>query len=156
MTKLAEHRQIVAGAAADLEDLRLSRQLACAADQLGEDAAARTIPPVTIVQLGHLLIDDALHQRNTNCLLRAKVASGVTKIAGISGHHAGPRIGPVSTQVKASLSRKPDAWTARNFTFRRWSSAAPWPRKLQRLWSTKPMLTETRNATTTASTGVIT
>src|SRR5438270_9602224 len=155
MTKPAEHRKVVSGPAADLQDSRSGRQLRLPADQVGEDPAARAVPPVAVVELGHLLVDDAFHQRNTNCLFSAKVASGVTKTAGMSGHHVGPCIGPVSTQVNTSFSRKPEACTARNLTFRRWSSRAPWPLKLQRLWRTKPMLTETKKATTTASTGVI-
>src|SRR4051794_28107688 len=108
MAKSRQHGEIMPGAAADLEDPRPLRQPRLAADQLGENSAARPVPPVAVVELGHLLVDDAFHQRNTNCLFRAKVASGVMKIAGISGHQVGPCIGPVSTQVKASLSRKPE------------------------------------------------
>ena len=69
---------------------RVGGRLRFAADQVGEDLAARAIPPVALVELGHLLVDDALHQRKTHCRLSAKVASGVTKIAGISGHQVGP------------------------------------------------------------------
>ena len=90
MAEPAQHREIVAGAAADLEDLRVRRQMRLAADQVGEDLAAGAIPPVAVVELGHLLVDDALHQRNTSWRLSAKVASGVTKIAGTSGHQVGP------------------------------------------------------------------
>src|SRR5438270_2535699 len=156
MAETTKHREVMTGAAADLEDPGVRRQIRLTPDQLREDAAAGSIPPVAVVELGHLLVNDAFHQRNTSCLLSAKVASGVTKMAGISGHQVGPCIGPVSTHVNASLSTKPEVCTARNLTFRRWSSRAPWPRKLHRLCSTKPRLTETRKATTTARTGVIT
>jgi hypothetical protein len=56
----------VAGAAADLEDLRPGRKRHFAADQFGEDLAARAVPPMPVVELRHLLIDDALHQRKTH------------------------------------------------------------------------------------------
>src|SRR3954454_10714503 len=115
------------GAAADLQDVRARRRAGLEADQLGQDFAPPAIPPVAVVELGHLLIDDPFHQRKTSCRLSRKVASGVTKIAGIRGHHVGPwTSGPVSTQVNASLSRKPDAWTSRNLTLSRWSSLLPW------------------------------
>src|SRR5205085_6656496 len=109
MAEARQHGEIVPGAAADLEDARCGRQLRFAADQVGEDSAACPVPPMAVVELGHLLVDDAFHQRNTSCLLSAKVASGVTKIAGTNGHQVGPCIGPVITQVKSSLSTKPDA-----------------------------------------------
>src|SRR5579864_2809593 len=110
-----QHRQIVAGAAPDLEDLRILGQVRLTADQLSNDLAPRAVPPMSVVELGHLRVNDALHQRNTIWLLSPKVASGVTKIAGINGHPVGPWTkGPVSTQVNASLSRKPEAWTRRN------------------------------------------
>ena len=56
-----------------------------AADQLGEDLAAGAIPPVTLVELRHLVVDDALHQRKTHCRLSAKVTTGVTKSIGTIG-----------------------------------------------------------------------
>ncbi len=86
----------------------LAWRLREAADQRRKDLAPCAIPPVALVQLRHLIIDDPFHQRKTHCRLSAKVASGVTKIAGISGHQVGPCSGPVRTQVKASLSRKPE------------------------------------------------
>src|SRR6476661_5681882 len=104
MAEARQHREVVPGAAANLENARIRWQLRFAANKLGKDAAARPVPPMTVVELGHLLVDDAFHQRNTNCLLSTNVASGVTKIAGISGHQVGPCIEPVITHVNSSLS----------------------------------------------------
>jgi len=97
VAETGQHREIVPGAAADFEDAGIGSRVNLAADELGEDSAARPVPPMAVVELGHLLVDDAFHQRNTNCLFRAKVARGVTKIAGMSGHQVGPCIGPVRT-----------------------------------------------------------
>src|SRR6476646_2469796 len=133
MAELTEHREIVAGAASDLENRGIARKPAFPADEIGDDLAARAIPPVAVIELGHLLINNTFHQRKTSWRLRRKVASGVTKIAGTSGHHVGPWSGPVSTHVNASLRKKPDSWTNRNLTFNRLSSRRPWPRKLHRL-----------------------
>ena len=66
------------------------RRLRLAADQVGDDVAPGAVPPVAVVELGHLLVNDTLHQRNTSWRLSTKVASGVTKIAGTSGHQVGP------------------------------------------------------------------
>jgi len=65
-----QHREVVPGAAADLENVRVARKLRFAADQVGDDLAPCAIPPVALVQLGHLLIDHTLHQPNTHCRLR--------------------------------------------------------------------------------------
>src|SRR5689334_3291911 len=67
----AEHFEVVAGSAADLEDARMGGRHCVAADQIGEHLAARSIPPMALVELGHLTIDDALHQPNTHWRLRA-------------------------------------------------------------------------------------
>ena len=56
-----------------------------AADQRGEDLAPRAVPPVALVELGHLLVDDALHQRKTHCRLSTKVTAGVTNSIGTIG-----------------------------------------------------------------------
>jgi hypothetical protein len=53
LAELREHREIVAGAAADLEDLA-RRRLGAAADQRGEDLAPRAVPPVALIERGHL------------------------------------------------------------------------------------------------------
>jgi len=133
MAELTEHREIMAGATSDLENRGIARKPAFPADEIGDDLAARAIPPVTVIELGHLLINNTFHQRKTSWRLRRKVASGVTKIAGTSGHQVGPWSGPVSTHVNASLRKNPDSWTNRNLTFNRLSSRRPWPRKLHRL-----------------------
>ena len=54
LAELAEHREVVAGAAADLEDPRARRRLRLAPDQGGEHLAARPVPPVPLVELGHV------------------------------------------------------------------------------------------------------
>ena len=69
LAELAEHREIVPSAAADLEDARVGRRRDFAADELGEDLAARAIPPMPLVELGHFPIDEAFHQPNTHCRL---------------------------------------------------------------------------------------
>ena len=108
MTEAAEHGEVVTGAAADLENLGVGGRSHFSADQVGEHPTSGAIPPMTLVQLSHLLIDDALHQRNTSCRLSANVASGVKKIAGINGHQVGPcTSGPVSSQINPSLSTNP-------------------------------------------------
>jgi len=66
MAEARQHREVVTGAAADLEDMRVVRKLRFTADQVGDDLAPRAIPPVALVQFRHLLIDDALHQPNTH------------------------------------------------------------------------------------------
>src|SRR4051794_26353459 len=65
MAEAGQHREIVAGAAAELEDLRICRRTHFAADEVGDNPPPRAVPPVTVVELGHLLVDDAVHQRNT-------------------------------------------------------------------------------------------
>ena len=138
----AEHLEIVPGAAADLEDRGVRRRHRLAADQVGErpraardttsdagrarpSAGRRPAPsaehPLSIEQIGRERRDeDRRDQRPPGRSVKS---------------------GPVSTQVKTSLRRKPEPWTARNSIFMRRSSLLPWPRKLQRLWRTKPMLT---------------
>src|SRR3954469_11223176 len=83
--KLAEHRQIVTGAAADLEDCRVCRRIDEPADYLGKDLAAGAIPPVFLVVLGHLFVNGPFHQRKTHCRLSVKVTIGVTKSIGTIG-----------------------------------------------------------------------
>ena len=95
LTEGPEHRQIVAGAAADFEDPRLGGKADLAPDQLAKDVPSCPIPPVTFVQLGHPVVDDPLHQAKTHCRLREKVASGVTNTIGMTGHQVGPSSGPV-------------------------------------------------------------
>ena len=72
MAEAAEHGEIVAGAAADLENLRIGGRLRFALDQVGDDPAARPIPPMTVVELGHLLVNDALHQRKTQLAIEGE------------------------------------------------------------------------------------
>ncbi len=57
-----EHRQVVPGAAADLEDARVAGQAAPAREIVGEDVAARAIPPMGGIMRRHPVIDDAVHQ----------------------------------------------------------------------------------------------
>jgi len=66
MAEAGKHRQVVAGAAADLENVRSIRKLRFPADQVGDDLAPSAIPPMALVQLRHLLIDYALHQPKTH------------------------------------------------------------------------------------------
>jgi len=86
----AEHRKIVAGSAADLEDVRTGWRLYQPIDERSEHLPTRPVPPVALVELRHLIVDDALHQRKTSWRLSMKVASGVTKMAGTRGHQVGP------------------------------------------------------------------
>jgi len=66
LAERGKHFEIVAGAAADLEDARLGRRLHFAPDEVGEHLAPGAVPPVAVVQLGHLAIDAALHQPKTH------------------------------------------------------------------------------------------
>ena len=66
VAEAGEHREVVPGAAADLEDAGVARQRDLAFDQVGEDVAPRAIPPVRAVMLRHPVVDDALHQRKTH------------------------------------------------------------------------------------------
>src|SRR3569623_455776 len=89
------------GAAADLEKLRILRRRCLAADQLGENAAPCPVPPVALVKLRHLLVDDTLHQRKTHWRLSVKVTAGVTNTIGTIGQ-AGLRCsGLVSSHTQA-------------------------------------------------------
>src|SRR6185503_4696798 len=69
LPELAEHFEVVAGAAADLENARVGGGHRFPPDKLRKHRAARAIPPVPLIELGHLLVDDALHQPNTHCRL---------------------------------------------------------------------------------------
>src|SRR5205085_9701784 len=131
----AEHVEIVAGAAADLEDTRVGGERDLAPDEILEDPAPGAVPPVEAVQFGHAVVHHAFHQPNTQYRLSAKVAKGVISTAGTSGHQVGPwKSGPVRIQVKAKFSAIPNDWTPKNFAWVRPPSLAlPWPRKLQRL-----------------------
>ena len=86
--KLAEHGQIVAGAAADLQDARVVGQRDAPPDQPVENVAAGDIPPMLLVELRHIVVDAAVHQANTQKRLSEKVTSGVTNRIGMSGHQA--------------------------------------------------------------------
>ena len=68
----------------------IGRWLDLAADQRGEDLAACTVPPVRADRAPPSVVDDAFHQRKTHRRLSRKVAKGVTKMAGISGHQVAP------------------------------------------------------------------
>ena len=61
-----------------------------ALDQVGQDVAPGAVPPVALVELGHPVVDDALHQPNTQWRLSAKVTRGVTNSIGSTGHQVGP------------------------------------------------------------------
>src|SRR5579884_4301401 len=107
MPESRQHQEIVTGTAADLEDSGILGEMALPRNQVRNDLSPRAIPPVSLIELRHLPIDDPFHQRKTSRRLSTKVASGVTKIAGINGHHVRPwTSGPVRTQVKISLSTK--------------------------------------------------
>ncbi len=71
MTEGPEHFEIVSGAASDLEDLRILGRPDRSADQLLQDPAPRLVPPVPLIEVGHLAIGCALHQPNTHWRLRA-------------------------------------------------------------------------------------
>ena len=64
--ELAEHRQVVARSAADLEHTRIFRQRSLATNEGGNDLAAGAIPPMALVMLRHRLVDFAFHQRKTH------------------------------------------------------------------------------------------
>ena len=61
--ELREHRQIMPGAAADLEDLGARRERPLAGQEIGQDVAPRAIPPMRRIMLGHAIIDAAVHLR---------------------------------------------------------------------------------------------
>src|SRR5205085_10881480 len=115
LAELAEHRQIVPGAAADLQDSRMSRQPDAPPDQPVEDVAAGDVPPVPLVQLRHIVVNAALHQANTQRRLSEKVTSGVTNRIGMSGHHQGPAsmCGSVRMKTKIALSPRLTRLTAK-------------------------------------------
>ena len=56
----------MSGAAADLEDVSTRLRRRFTTDQLGEHFAPRAVPPMALIELGHLPVDDALHQPNTH------------------------------------------------------------------------------------------
>src|SRR5689334_5634378 len=53
-----KHREIVPGAASELQNSGPRRGLDLSPDQLGEHAAPRAVPPMTVVELRHLLVND--------------------------------------------------------------------------------------------------
>src|SRR5690242_21125665 len=55
--------------------------------------------PMALVQLRHLLVDDALHQRKTHWRLSVKVTTGVTNSIGTIG---APRPDRKSTRLNSS------------------------------------------------------
>ena len=57
-----QHGEVVAGAGAELEDARILGRPDDPLDDAVEDPPPGGEPPVTAVELGHLLIDLALHQ----------------------------------------------------------------------------------------------
>ena len=100
--ELRQHRKIVAGAAADLEDLGALGQRDGAADQRRKHLAASPIPPVTLIELSHMVIDDPLHQRKTHWRLRKKVTPGVMNNIGAIGA-ARPRLRRVNNSQTQKL-----------------------------------------------------
>jgi hypothetical protein len=131
-SELAEHRQIMPSAAANLENRRILRRTNRAADQRGEHLAARPVPPVPLVELRHLLVDDALHQRKTHCRLSVNVTAGVTNNIGKIGQ-AGPMpSGPVIRNTHRLLRPRLISETMTNLTAVL-RSRSPWSRKLHRL-----------------------
>src|SRR6476660_8671707 len=65
VAELTQHLEIVPGAAADLEDRTSCRRAGEPLDQGREHFAARAIPPMALIELGHLLVDEALHQSSS-------------------------------------------------------------------------------------------
>ena len=61
-TEFPQHVESVPGAAADLEQPRVGRQVRLSGDELAQDSAAGDVPPVDLVLLGHTVEDGALHQ----------------------------------------------------------------------------------------------
>ena len=72
LAEFLQHREVVAGAAADLEQLCAGARPRLAPDQRRQHFAPRPVPPVTLVELGHLLVDDPLHQRKTQWRLSSE------------------------------------------------------------------------------------
>ena len=69
LPEAAEHLEIVPGPAADLENAPAWRWSGFAPYEVGEHLPASAVPPVALVELGHLAVDAALHQPNTHCRL---------------------------------------------------------------------------------------
>ena len=61
LAELHQHRQIVPGAAADLEDARVLGQIGIARDVIVQDVAARGVPPMRRIMLRHAVVDDTVH-----------------------------------------------------------------------------------------------
>src|SRR5574338_570285 len=101
LAELAEHRKIVARSATDLENARMFRRIGKPPYQGSEHLPPRAVPPVPLVQRRHLLIDDPLHQRKTQCRLSVKVTSGVTNSIGAMGAAR-----PHARNVKSSQTQK--------------------------------------------------
>ena len=72
LPELAEHREIVAGPQPISRMCALGGGCASRRISVGDDLAPRTVPPVALVELGHLLVDDALHQRKTSWRLSSE------------------------------------------------------------------------------------
>ena len=85
LAEFAQHREVVAGAAADLEQPCAGARPCLAPDQGRQHFAPRPVPPMKLVELGHLLVDHPLHQRKTQWRLRVKVTAGVTNSIGTIG-----------------------------------------------------------------------
>ncbi|PAV69411.1 hypothetical protein WR25_08484 [Diploscapter pachys] len=61
VAELAEHRQVVPGAAADLQDARALGYVAVALQIIAQDVATRAIPPMGGIMRRHAVVDDAVH-----------------------------------------------------------------------------------------------
>ena len=70
LAELGEHREIVPGAAADLEQFGARCRQGLAADQRSDDLAAGAVPPMLLIHGGHGVVDDAFHQPKTHWRLR--------------------------------------------------------------------------------------
>jgi hypothetical protein len=65
-TELREHRKIVTCAASNLQDFGSGCWQGAPADQGRYDFAPGTVPPMALIELGHSVIDDAVHQAKTH------------------------------------------------------------------------------------------
>ena len=60
-----QHREVVPGAAADLQDARRHRQPRFARQIISQNVAPRAVPPMRAVVGSHAVVDDAVHIRRT-------------------------------------------------------------------------------------------
>ena len=61
--ELSQHRQVVSGTAADLQDACLRRQPTLAGQIIRQDVPPGAIPPMGGIMLGHAIVDAAIHIR---------------------------------------------------------------------------------------------